>query len=981
MLQKIRKSIYSKILALYFAFNLLLPVAFFEVKAGPTTAGNTQFAPVSFGNLVDPFTGDFHYSIPLMEVPGPGGSYPIVLGYSSSSVNQEADAGWVGLGWNLNIGSITRETKGLPDDFKGDEITKTYHLKRSDHVTLDLGSDVLVLKELFGFKLLGLSGGIHFQLYNDSYTGFGMSFGLSASSGINLFAKTPFLKQTIGGSVGFNFDTQKGYSFSSGYGLNSSFYTIGKQKSLEVNSGSINNTLTGSFLGLTSFSKSLNKANYIPGETLPLAYTGANLSAQVGVSEAGTYNSLNIGIGQMTQDLSTSSETFEGAGYLYLNYAQGKEKCLMDYTRENDMPVNEESKTLANPILQADEYYVSGNDLNISFRPYRNDVGYLKPETRDNSYNLSGAGGEVGVDVVPANTDYKIGVDMTTTTGSLYTGPWQNNNFIDHLTFKNDEPQSSGSSANAHLEEHVYFKSTNDLTRSNTAFNTATGGYNASHFHLSLSLKQPKVANVNYETGLGTAQFASERVNRETYIQHWKVNEVETHEFTDGAFKIWTTAPAWDGDLDDFGAGNTFAYPSHALDHHIGKYKITTSDGMEYDYGLPVYNTKYYEVFYTTSTNGADPYVNTPKVGYNSTEASIANTSGLDHFYTKNSLGPHTTNHLLTGIRGHDYVDLKHDGITDDDLGYFMKFNYTRYYTNFKWRTPFYHSYYKKGKYTDEADNKATYVYGEKEVFYINSVESKTHIAVFILSDRTDGCEPAAEGNINPASSGGASSNKLKKLDKIILFNKSDDSKPLQTVEFTYDYSLYTGAESNSSATGRLTLTKVQVTFLDNNKGTTTPYEFEYNSTGSYSALAIDRWGVPATTDAIANMDWDNTENMFQVQGDYDKDGDVDATDASTLATNVSKGLLKKITLPSKGEMNIYYESDDYGYVQQYQAEQLVRIVGTSATNTETYSTSAPIMKGDLRIYFLLPEKIVDVGSDGNNDDGENANVLSYING
>ncbi len=62
------------------------------------------------------FHGDYSASIPLMTVPGRGGmDYPIGLSYKSG-ITATARATWVGLGWNLNPGSITRIINGIPDN-------------------------------------------------------------------------------------------------------------------------------------------------------------------------------------------------------------------------------------------------------------------------------------------------------------------------------------------------------------------------------------------------------------------------------------------------------------------------------------------------------------------------------------------------------------------------------------------------------------------------------------------------------------------------------------------------------------------------------------------------------------------------------------------------------------------------------------------------------------------------------------------------
>ena len=40
---------------------------------------------------------------------------------------------------------------------------------------------------------------------------------------------------------------------------------------------------------------------------------------------------------------------------------------------------------------------------------------------------------------------------------------------------------------------------------------------------------------------------------------------------------------------------------------------------------------------------------------------------------------------------------------------------------------------------SDPTDDKANYIYGEKEIWYAHSIESKTMVAQFILKDRHDG--------------------------------------------------------------------------------------------------------------------------------------------------------------------------------------------------------------------------------------------------
>ena len=68
--------------AVSFALLLIITQGIFSESAmaltsGPSQPETQQFAPAGMDNLVDPFTGDFSYNIPLMDV----GGYPINLNY------------------------------------------------------------------------------------------------------------------------------------------------------------------------------------------------------------------------------------------------------------------------------------------------------------------------------------------------------------------------------------------------------------------------------------------------------------------------------------------------------------------------------------------------------------------------------------------------------------------------------------------------------------------------------------------------------------------------------------------------------------------------------------------------------------------------------------------------------------------------------------------------------------------------------------
>src|ERR1051325_10757090 len=143
-----------KVLSVFMIVNLLsqtfLPTVAFALTSGPGQEEYSSFEPVETTEMVDPYSGDFTYNLPLLSVPGPNGGYPINLAYHSG-IGMDQEASWVGLGWNISVGAINRQMRGLPDDLKGNTVNQLYHLKPS----LSFGLDIPMAKEreLYGFPL------------------------------------------------------------------------------------------------------------------------------------------------------------------------------------------------------------------------------------------------------------------------------------------------------------------------------------------------------------------------------------------------------------------------------------------------------------------------------------------------------------------------------------------------------------------------------------------------------------------------------------------------------------------------------------------------------------------------------------------------------------------------------------------------------------------------------------------------------------
>src|SRR5690242_1903346 len=103
------KLLYKKRRTIAFVFLFVFAFQFVGVQralaltSGPSQPEAQNVQPAGASDMVDLFTGDFSYNIPLFELPGPNGGYPFNLAYQSG-ITMDQEASWVGLGWTLNPG-------------------------------------------------------------------------------------------------------------------------------------------------------------------------------------------------------------------------------------------------------------------------------------------------------------------------------------------------------------------------------------------------------------------------------------------------------------------------------------------------------------------------------------------------------------------------------------------------------------------------------------------------------------------------------------------------------------------------------------------------------------------------------------------------------------------------------------------------------------------------------------------------------------
>ena len=412
--------------------------------------------------------------------------------------------------------------------------------------------------------------------------------------------------------------------------------------------------------------------------------------------------------------------------------------------------------------------------------------------------------------------------------------------------------------------------------------------------------------------------------------------------------------------------------------HHTAGFLVTNTSGVRYNYCLPAYNKKHIETAFSVPVQDEcnQRVENIPTMAGNSNEINYKANSSSDEFLKETELPSYAHSYLLTSILGTDYIDVNNNGVDDADKGYWVKFNYQRTDDEFKWRAPFVGANYLKGHDTDDRDDKGSFMYGEKELWYVASVETATHKAVFYTSPRDDG-----RGAANYIQNDGDNivDGKSQKLDKIVLFSKKDMLSPIQTTHFEYadangnEYTLCKGVINNdnsnvSNNNGKLTLRKLYTTYGSNTRGELNAYRFHYHGDGSkginpdYSTYKIDRWGnyKPVISDCGEELHGSADQTIYENQN-----VEYPYVDQSTSKTDIdnqnSAWHLYKVELPSGSTLEVDYESDDYAYVQNKQAMQMFEIAqppGSSAPEGVVTIQSFEPTAEERRVYFDLEEPI-----------------------
>jgi hypothetical protein len=914
---------------------------------GPTQPEVQTFKPSDANNLVDLFTGDFSYNIPLMDV----GGYPINLFYNSN-ISMEDEASWVGLGWNINPGVINRNVRGLPDDFSGEEITRKNSLK--PHLTIggSLGANV----ELFGFAL-GQSAGVKYNNYTglglDLGAGFGTSFSISNATKDDLSAHFG-LSSDGGASASISLASSQKKGFELGW------------NSLEgINSIYVSPSYFRAFSSIDPYglsSISFARQTYTPSFPSPMKNYSGSFKVRLGGEIQGVNPSASLSGYFSYQELAHEEQKNKAFGYLYAQSAEGNSDALYDFNREEDRPFEIKHPDLPVTNFTYDVYAVSGEGISGSFRPFRSDVGTLSDPVSDNTNFSAGVGLDLAAGLIA-----KIGFDIEVTAANTYSGPWKGQNNTLKTNFRFSKPSQNKT------YEPVYFKNVGEKNVvMNNSYDTSVG----KRIPLRAELDNINILDTKTGTDLKALDGSSIKVAPSNSIRQIKENRNINFQYltikdalvaaNEPLLKVYTSNTDESFDTIERGRRKIGANEITFKEQQISEITVLKDDGTRYVYGLPAYNYIKKEVSFNIS-RGIDPETSDKAIVMNYTagkDNSTANENGTNHMFSSVATPAYAYAYYITAILSPDYVDVTGDGPSSEDLGNYTKFSYFRN-ALYRWRSPQHKdsAFINAGNLYDQNDDMAQYVYGEKEVFYLRNIETKNYVAICKLSDRRDAHGVKDEnGETDYASS-------LKRLDSILLYTKSGYLKgkkvPIKKVHFEYDYSLCKNNPSTENGGGKLTLKRVYFTYQRSSKGQKSNHAFSYNGLNpDYALGASDRWGTykavksrtPKPSGGIEEKDRLISNSKFPYTDQDHRRTQADAFAAAWMLTDIK--------LPTGGKIGVQYEADDYAYVQDKRAMQMLRVLGfaidTNGTPTNLLYASPLMPTPHLYVHVQTTQPITD---------------------
>ena len=521
------------VLLAIFLPSLLPTNLLFASNGGPTSPEASSFEPVDALDMVNLFTGDMSYVLPVLNVPSPEGGYPLSLSYHAG-IAMDQEASWVGLGWNLNPGAINRAVNGTPDD---------WYQTKTNQIIYNAGGEA---KSYSGSISVGWGG-----------KG-GYSVGLYASYSEN---------KTFGGTTSYNFD---GGATGSVGPLGGNLGSDGVGVGIQFGGNEANKTGFG--LGVNqsfkngSTSMSLDYGGSMRGQTgVGGASTGVSWSSQYGYSASVGSQSMSLSKNKYSSNvMSVNSQSYSGSIQIYaVNIGFGYSKTRYwsyqrEYTKHDGSLYSGDVSNLVNDLFPTNVAYDSYNSLfklNGDAQLEGDNLSYVSYD----NYSVSGQG---------ISGTFKPAIFENGSLINNYVGKTNNNSVI---LFKNGNNNSFTKSVDDSTNDiHFYFdnenssflKTTSDAWSTSNVNNTPVLNLSPMNQTLETStiidgelMSGYNSSNKRKRTGSVIETFTNSEIisNPSVIVQPNNYNR--------------TTAPA----------------------KGVGAFKITALDGKTYHYSIPVY--------------------------------------------------------------------------------------------------------------------------------------------------------------------------------------------------------------------------------------------------------------------------------------------------------------------------------------------------------------------------------------------------------
>ena len=897
-----------------------------SIKAqGPGSPEAGGFEPVDATDMVNLVTGDFTYVLPLAEVPSPEGGYPIVLSYHAG-IAMDQEASWVGLGWNINPGAINRGVNGYPDDWNGGKTSSILYDAGGEITSISI-SQSIGIGGIYSFgreisysenRSYGGETDYRFSVdYNASIGIKGTPIGVTGSigmSGIGLgvnfsFGKAIFNKEDeITGSYGANLNLGFFQSFQNGKSQFSSRLTgyLNKKSAIGLNFSSKSGL--GFSLGNTvgiNFSGTANNTNGIVYDNLEIGipYTTGLFTIRL------SYNKLKYHLFD-NQYNNCFGSLYPGNNKIARSTALDPNKVLSDnseslYKLDKELQQQQENNITS---INKDIYRVSGQGIagNISPGFYESSsqilkniigktdfYGDSKVSTRnintpsndiffnfDNSFSsfirmkpglwekpLKNISKITDLNITGRNLLYSLDINGELKTGyNPQKGRKKDGNFVE--VFTNSEITSSNI-----IEVNLSSGFNRQALKLKNGVKDGIGAYkittlDGKTYHYSLPVYQKEQFTRNSELDKNDELRFQENLSFTPYATHWLLTAITGPDYVD----VNTNGKLDDKDYGywvefDYGKwsdGFVWSSPSNEVISNSNKNNLTYYK----DNKLKSYSWGVKEIYYL------DKIRTRTHTAFFIKEERLDNTSTEVYFNNTNYKSRQLSNvHTINGI---PYLQGFENPV----------FNYSNYnYYNLKYAEGYYNysvnmtdqkslllkeiqivsNKYLTNQLKKSNSGKASKNIGNVHIQQINKF--------FDASNNVKGTENLFDINNNYF---GENYN--------YIYDEKDGFESIRgssqkTIEFTYANSNHLVSNNPNSSRGKLTLKEVVFKQKEENS-VIPPYRFTYNKNLQYNYEKRDLWG-------------------------YYK-GNPDAWS------------LNKITVPTGGEINIKYESDESVSVVKY---------------------------------------------------------------